>query len=259
MSFAPHIMVAPNGARLQKTDHACVPVTARELAETARLCLAAGADGIHLHVRDADGTHSLDPNLYRAAISAISLSAPGMQIQVTTEAAGRYDVAGQLSLLHDLKPDAATIAVREIARAVPELAARVYATAQVNHTRVQHVLYGAGCLDRLFEWLTSGIVPPTMRDAILVLGQYAPPRAGSPVELEAVIERAQEAGMRMTVCAFGPLEQACLIAAADLGCDIRVGFENNIYAPDGSIWMDNAHAVSSLRQACAARYGKCAS
>lgn len=256
MTSVPHITVAPNGARMQKSDHADLPMTDRELAETARKCQAAGARCIHLHVRDSDGVHSLDPGLYRTAISAVSRAAPGMDIQVTTEAAGRYDVAEQLHLLRDLRPTAASISVREIAR-MPELAPQIYSTALAQKTRVQHIVYGPGCIAQLVQWQAMGLVPANMNDAILVLGQYSPPRSGRPDDLGDVLNRARDAELRVTVCAFGPQEQACLVAAAKLGCDLRVGFENNIRAPDGSIWADNAAAVASLRSACAEQLGDC--
>lgn len=256
MKRSPKITVAPNGARLQKFDHAGLPVSASELAEAARACRDVGADAIHLHVRDGQGRHSLEVDLYRIAISAVAEAAPDIEIQVTTESAGFYDVPAQLELLRELKPGAASVAVREIARA-PELAAQVYATALLHGTRVQHILYGADCLDLLLGWLASDIVPTNLRDAILVLGQYEPPCAGKPNDLLPLIVRAQEAGLRMSVCAFGAQEQTCLLAAANLGCDLRVGFENNRISPDGAVWANNAEAVSSLVKACAKLHERC--
>jgi hypothetical protein len=41
------------------------------------------------------------------------------------------------------------------------------------------------------------------------------------------------------VCSFGPREAACGIGAALLGGDVRVGFENNLALPDGSLAPDN--------------------
>jgi uncharacterized protein (DUF849 family) len=256
MKRPPKITVAPNGARLQKTDHAGLPLSTNELAETAHACRDAGADAIHLHVRDGQGRHSLDVDLYRTAISALSAAAPDIEIQVTPESAGIYEVPAQLELLRALKPRAASIALREIARA-PELVAQVYATALLHGTRVQHILYSAGCLDLLLAWQASGVVPEDMRDAILVLGQYEPPCAGKPDDLLPLIVRTQEAGLRMSVCAFGAQEQACLLAAARLGCDLRVGFENNRISPEGAVWGNNAEAVSSLTKACAEFHEGC--
>jgi uncharacterized protein (DUF849 family) len=57
------IMVAPTGARRSKLDHPGLPISACEIALTARACADAGAGAIHLHVRDRSGGHSLDPDL----------------------------------------------------------------------------------------------------------------------------------------------------------------------------------------------------
>ena len=39
----PKLMVAPNGARPMKKDHAAVPITISEIVETAKACYEAGA------------------------------------------------------------------------------------------------------------------------------------------------------------------------------------------------------------------------
>ncbi|WP_415919568.1 3-keto-5-aminohexanoate cleavage protein [Tateyamaria sp. SN6-1] len=251
------IMVAPNGARLQKSDHPAVPISATELARTALECRAAGADALHLHVRDAQGGHSLDPDLYRAAIAAVEQAMPDMPIQITTEAAGRYDFGDQMRLLDALRPAAASIAIRETARA-PDEAARFYARALHQGISIQHIAYGAPCLAQLARWFADQTVPAPMRDVILVLGQYAPPRAARPPNLAPLLRAARTADLRVTVCAFGPAEQDCLIEAARHGCDLRVGFENNLVSPDGSVWRTNADAVAALRATLDKAFGGCA-
>ena len=64
-------MSAPNGARRSKDDHEALPLTPEELAACAESVADAGAAMLHLHVRDKQGKHSLDPDSYRAAISSI--------------------------------------------------------------------------------------------------------------------------------------------------------------------------------------------
>ncbi len=93
------ITVAPTGARRQTFDHPNLPLTADDIASTAHACFLAGAHRLHLHVREADGSHSLDASRYRVAIVAVSDAAPSMLIQITTESAGRYSVADQLACL----------------------------------------------------------------------------------------------------------------------------------------------------------------
>lgn len=134
------------------------------------------------------GTCESDLTAHR--IDAVKSAAPDMKIQVTTESAGQYGVAEQLDLLETLKPEAASISIREIARA-PELISRVYRAAARHETQVQHILYGASCIALLKQWLATDLVPRKMRDTILVLGQYEPARSGDPRELGALLDVAQ--------------------------------------------------------------------
>ncbi|WP_264211284.1 3-keto-5-aminohexanoate cleavage protein [Leisingera thetidis] len=246
------LMVAPNGARRRRGDHPQLPVTARQTAETAAACFAAGAQALHLHVRDDEGRHSLDAGRYREALDAVRESAPGMMVQITTESAGLYDVAAQLACLEALRPAAASVSVREIARDA-RLAARAYAVSLEAGTAVQHILYGPDCIAQLCAWYRDGTVPAAMRDAIFVLGKYSPPLLARPAGLAAFRDATANLHLNWTVCAFGRHEQACLLAAVAAGGDARIGFENNIETPQGGLLADNAASVAAFVQAAKAR------
>ena len=78
-------MCAPNGARRSVADHAAIPITPPQLANCAESLLGASACVLHLHVRDGDWAHTLDPAAYRAAIAAIRARVGEQLIlQVTT-------------------------------------------------------------------------------------------------------------------------------------------------------------------------------
>src|ERR671917_2716010 len=101
------ITVAPNGARRGKADHLAIPLTPAEIGVEAARCQEAGAAMIHLHVRDAEGRHSLDPDLYRAAIAAVRREAGSdLIVQVTTEAVGLYAPEEQIAAMRALEPEA---------------------------------------------------------------------------------------------------------------------------------------------------------
>ena len=51
----PRLMVAPNGARPMKKDHAAVPITINEIVKTGEACFKAGAEAIHFHTRNNKG------------------------------------------------------------------------------------------------------------------------------------------------------------------------------------------------------------
>lgn len=240
----PFIMVAPNGARRGKTDHPALPVTLQDTVDTARSCHAAGADALHLHIRDAQGGHSLDPGAYAEALAELAQVVPTMRIQITTEAAGVYDVPAQLECLTRLQPGWASISVREIARA-PDLAPRVYGVCADQGTQVQHILYDTGDIAILREWQAQGIVPEGPVSVLYVLGRYAAGQVSTPEDL-APFRAAMPESDDWMVCAFGPAEHDCLIHAAGQGGQLRVGFENSLTNSAGQPHPDNAASVAAL-------------
>ena len=86
MTWEPLVVaVAPNGARKSQQDHPALPITPEEIAREAAACAEAGAAMLHLHVRDAQGRHSLDVEAYRTAIAAVRRAVgQRMILQVTT-------------------------------------------------------------------------------------------------------------------------------------------------------------------------------
>ncbi|MBQ4807912.1 3-keto-5-aminohexanoate cleavage protein [Phaeobacter sp. HS012] len=240
-----HLMVAPNGARRRQADHAGLPLRTAEIAATAATCQRAGADALHLHVRDRDGGHSLDAGRYRAAMAAVAEAAPGMAIQITTESAGVFDVADQLACLEALRPTAASISVRELARDA-DLAARAYAICAEAGTQVQHILYDLNCVAQLRAGYAAGRIPAAMRSTIFVLGRYAPPRLAHPAGLRPFLAATADLDLDWGLCAFGQEEHACLLAGLEAGGRLRIGFENNTQAADGSEYPDNAASVAAF-------------
>lgn len=237
------ITVAPNGARRNRDNHPQLPVNLAQIVDCAEKCWQAGAHEIHLHVRDDEGRHSLSADTYRRTMDAIGDRVPNMDIQVTTEAAGRYDVAEQFALLQDLKPRAASIAIRESMRE-PDLVAPLYAFATEAQIKVQHILYDLDDLAQLRRQFDEAAIPAHMRDVLLVFGAYSPERLAQPEEVEPFVQALGDDFPNWTICAFGQHENAVAQEAIRLGGHIRIGFENNIQRPDGSLATDNAENIA---------------
>lgn len=256
MDWSPLVVtVAPNGARRTRADHPALPITPDELALTAIDCADAGAVMLHLHVRDRHGRHLLDVDAYRAAIDAIR-TAVGRRlvIQVTTEAVGRYTPAQQMELVRELEPEAVSLALREIIpRPADEATAGAFlawlASAPV---RPQFILYSADDARWYGDLCNRGVIPADSGHSLLfVLGRYHTEQCAAPGDLLPFLE-AHAGDAQWTVCAFGPREHACCVAAAALGGHVRVGFENNLMLRDGRAAPDNAALVAQVREAAAA-------
>lgn len=245
------IAVAPNGARKLKADHPAVPLTAQELGRCAAACAEAGAAMIHLHVRNKDGNHSLDPDLYRDAIAAVRREiGNGIVIQCTSEAAGVYDRHAQMAAMRALLPEACSLAIREI---LPDAAAESEGAAFLNDLRkadvsMQFILYSADDLARFRDLAKRGAIPGEKHFVLFVLGRYAKDQQSSPADLLPFLQSWQPDWGAFAVCAFGKLEAACALSAIGLGGHARVGFENNLLLADGGIAADNAALVRQIAE-----------
>lgn len=246
------LCVAPNGARRTRADHPALPISPDDLASEALACHRAGAHVIHLHVRDAHGGHTLDPDRYRAAISAITAAAPDLIIQATTEAVGIYTPQQQEDLILQLAPRAASVALREMAPESREAEARrFYARAADHGIAIQHILYSPQEAQRLVRLVEQGVTGDSAPNALFVLGRYAVGRTSFPAETLPYLD-GWPSDWPWSLCAFGPREARCMALPIALGGHVRVGFENNLQRPDGSVADGNAEGVANITAIAAA-------
>lgn len=245
-AWSPLILgVAPNGAYKTKKDHPGLPMTPKELAETAAACRDAGAVMIHLHVRDHDGVHLLEEQAYRAAVTAVTRAVGrGMVVQITSEAGGRYRRQEQMAVVRSVIPEAVSLALREI---VPDAAAEADAApffAWLRRERIlkQTILFSPEEVARYHDLRERGVLGDGPDFPLFVLGRYTQGQVSAPADLLPFLS-AYRGDSPWAICAFGRKEHACAVTAAALGGHARVGFENNLYAADGNLAPDNAALV----------------
>lgn len=248
------IMVAPNGARKTKQDHASLPVSISDTVSEAALCHAAGAAALHAHVRGASDEHVLDVGLYRELLQEMVTRIPGMLPQITSEAVGIYTPAQQVACIRALRPQMVSMALREISSdfSEPEYAREFFTWCSDNEVHVQHILYSAEQLQYFFEYRDSGVIPASHRCLLFVLGRYRVDFQSQPADLDPFLHH-DLAGLDWFVCAFGQLEQQCALKAIEAGGHARIGFENNLYLPNGELADNTSALVSSLVEALSAR------
>jgi uncharacterized protein (DUF849 family) len=240
------IAVAPNGGRRTKADHPELPIGPDDLARTAGACREAGAAMIHVHVRKPDGSHLLDAAAYRAVIAAIrAATGDALVVQITSEALGIYPPAVQREVVRAVRPEAASLALRELVPDAGEEGAFAELLGWMKREQVmpQIILYEPAEAVRLAELQRRGLVPFDDIPVLYVLGRYSVGQRSAPADLLPFLgEGAPRAG-HWSVCAFGAEEAACVTAAALLGGHVRVGFENNLLLPDGRTAPSNAALV----------------
>jgi len=242
----PNIMVAPNGARHRKADHPALPITLPELLLTAKDCFAAGAGGLHLHLRSAEGQHILDAGLYREAVQALNTAVPEMVIQITTEAAGIFLPPHQMQIAFNSGATLVSASVRELVRGqtAPELK-RFYQRADEQGIQIQHILYRVEDLHLLKTVLPESQYNNNALQLLFVLGTYGEPASAAPSQLDPYLQQMQQDTITpdWAVCAFGYAETRCLHYAGAKRGKMRVGFENSFWNDDKSVAKNNAERV----------------
>jgi uncharacterized protein (DUF849 family) len=245
------IMAAPNGARRTRADHPNLPVGIDDTIAEAARCHAAGATILHAHVRDDDAQHVLDPLRYQALFDGLADEVPDMLLQMTTEAVGRYTPQQQARCVYAVKPRLISMAVREMAggNSDPDFARDFYRRAREQEVHVQHIVYDGDDLNRLFSLQSRGVIPGGRLCALFVLGRYLEHRESEPADIEPFLEARGDRDLDWFVCAFGSREHDCALSALRRGGHARVGFENNLLRPDGSLAENTAEQVAALRSA----------
>lgn len=237
------LQVTPNGP-WTKSAHPAVPVALAEVIADLRDCFAAGATGVHLHVRDDSGAETLDPVLVERTARHVREAAIGVGVSVevglTTGSWIVPDVRERVAMIREWEGvDCATVNVSER-----------------GFERVADALLAKGIGVDIAVWAPvevgrvarSGLLPHVQRVSIEIDPGEPYFLRGDPTELAQrfndALDDAGASGPRLTHGAkewVWPLVQD----AVRRGHDTRVGFEDSLLLPDGSIATNNAQLVST--------------
>ena len=245
------ITVAPNGARKLREDHPALPISSFELGATAASSFDAGASMLHLHVRDKNQKHSLDPDLYCLATKEIRLQAGSeLIVQITTESVGKYRPEEQIKCVKRSRPEAVSLALREI---IPNdqyeaAAARFFTWLQTEKIAPQWILYDQEDIQRFRNYCARGLIPDEIIHVLIVLGRHHKTSHSNPNELEGLVTLLNQ-NWHWSACAFGEEEAKCMARAIELNGHCREGFENNLYLADGQEAQSNTDLVLSTAEA----------
>ena len=264
------ITVAINGGMQQDREGAIIPKQPVEIGEAAARCHAAGAAMVHVHARDRLGKNSGDREIYGNIIREIRARSP-ILIQTTNGIGVRRDAqTGQfiwptdterLGLL-DLKPEQDLFGIAAGSAdfynpegGYPEETPYVNSPALLKQTikavyakgsALEYEVTEASALHRLLRYALEGLFDRDRDNMCLLHGGgfgATPPIARN-------VLFAIDEGLRLFPRAIwgvtGTGRDMFKIATLglSLGCDlVRVGFEDGIHLPDGTVAQDNSDMV----------------
>ncbi|HWV25493.1 MAG TPA: 3-keto-5-aminohexanoate cleavage protein [Thermomicrobiales bacterium] len=240
------IQVAQNGDRSHE-EHPAVPLSVTDLVRDAIASVAAGAGAIHLHPRDASGQETLDSAIVNEVAREVRKRC-AVPIGVTTEASIEPDLELRLAMIRDWhEPDYASVNISEegsirVMRAL--LDAEIGIEAGVWTVEDAEALVASGLGDRILRVLVE---PGEMQ-----VGQDVDAAFTLIEGIHQTLDRHGITAPRLQH-GDGALTWPLLRDALARGIDTRIGFEDTLVGPDGTLALDNAALV---RIACSIRDGR---
>jgi len=221
-----------NGARAPG-EHPALPLTAAQLAAEGAAAVAAGAQALHIHPRDADGRETLAVD---DAVRTVQVACPSVPVGVSTGAWIVPDVSARVAAVRAWRaPAMASVNLSEEGHA--EVMAALVATGvgiEAGLWRVQDVaaLQASGFADAL----TRALVEPHEEDA-----------AAAVAIAQALDEALDAAGIAAPRVhhGYGAATWEVVRRAKALGHGWRVGFEDVLVLPDGHPAASNAELISA--------------
>jgi uncharacterized protein (DUF849 family) len=231
-----------NGMR-EPGAHPRLPLTPHQLADDAQACLEFGAGAVHLHPRNAEGLESLAVGDVGAATVAIREECPGLAVGVTTGAGIVPDLAARVAAIRawgdDLndatRPDFASVNLSEdgweqIATALLDAGIGIEAgiCEPEDPARLASSVLATRCVRFLIEpRATDPDAAVTSADSLLMALEPLAP------QVPRLVHGREDA-------AWPVLEWALL-----RGLDSRIGLEDTLRLPDGTVTPDNAALVAA--------------
>jgi uncharacterized protein (DUF849 family) len=233
------IKVCSNGGR-SRDDHPAVPVTPDELARDARACAAAGAAALHVHPRDPEGEQTLEAEPTAAALQAVRAAVPGVPVGGTTLLdICEGDVDRRLSQVRawTVRPDFVSLNLEE--PGADDLARCLIDELGVG---VEAGVFTLADVDALAE--------SSFRDQLVrVLIEVEDTDGTAAVESAWAIDDALDAvgiGAPRLHHGYEDATWAVIEAALARGRDVRIGLEDTLTMPDGSVVPDNTALVAAV-------------
>ena len=256
------ITCALSGAVANKQQCPGIPYTPEEYAEEVRRAREAGASMVHIHAREPSGAPTVKPEHYRAITQAILAETPDIVINYSTGWVG-LPMAQRVGHITELKPEIGALNMGSMNYAKYSEKRKgfvfnfvfendfediIYLLQRMNEAGVKPECecFDVGHVESVGPLVDLGVLTPPIQFSLIhgVLGGISA-TARSLAHMSSVVPE----GCTWGVIAVSRDQWSMVGAAAALGGNVRVGFEDNFYLPDGEMASSNGdlvHAAASI-------------
>jgi 3-keto-5-aminohexanoate cleavage enzyme len=246
------ITVAPTGSLTTPEQLPWIPITPKEIADSALEANKAGAAVVHIHVRDPQTGRAIqDRELYRETMEYIR--AESDMIICTTTGGGATSGVGPMGRIVslDLKPELASLNCgsmnfgKAIFQNPPDLMKTFAMKMKELGVKPELEVYEIGHIANAKQ-IAELIGPPFRFNFVLGVSGGIPATLESLLLMRDIVAKFFGRESSWMATAIGKYETSICAHAILLGGDVRVGFEDNIYYSRGVKAESNAQLVERM-------------
>jgi 3-keto-5-aminohexanoate cleavage enzyme len=256
------ITCAISGALADRDQCPAIPYTPAEYAAEARRIVDEGGVMIHIHARRPDGTPSHAIEDFGAITEAIRAEVGDTAIVNYSTGAVGVPVAERIAYLRALRPEVAALNMGSMNYAKYSPRRRDFVFSAVfanpfdeivellramteNGIRPEHECFDLGHVGSLAPLVDMGLLrAPLPVSFVMGVTGGVPATARN---LAAMADNLPD-GAHWGVIGVSRAQWMLVAAALTLGGSVRVGLEDNLYLPDGTMARSNGELVAKARQ-----------
>jgi 3-keto-5-aminohexanoate cleavage enzyme len=214
-----------------------LPTTADEIAADVRRCADAGAVIFHVHARDKEQKPTLDIDAFKANVRCIKKTAPEVIIQLSTGGRAGKEWEARANPVR-LLPEMASFTTGSnnlpgmIYENSPQFIEFLAGVFKETGVKPEIEVFETGMINNAVYLQSKGFIESPLHFDF-VLG--APGSMAGTVKNLVFLSDSIPAGSTWTVAGIGKTQINMAVAAITMGGHVRVGLEDNLYMPDGSI------------------------
>jgi uncharacterized protein (DUF849 family) len=258
------ITCAISGALANRDQCPAIPYTPAEYAAEARRIVDEGGVHIHIHARRRDGAPSYETEDFTAIHDAIRAEIGDAAILNFSTGTVGVSVRKRIDYLRACPPEVAALNMGSMnyAKYSRNRKAFVFETVFPNPfseiiellkamnelgIKPEHECFDLGHVGSLWPLIDMGVLrAPLHADFVMGVVGGVPPTARN---LAAMADNLPEGlSAHWGVIGIGRVQWTLLAAALSLGGSIRVGLEDNLYLPDGTMARSNGELIAKARQ-----------
>jgi uncharacterized protein (DUF849 family) len=251
-----------SGAIANREQCPAIPYTPEEYAAEARRIVDEGGVHIHIHARKPDGTPSYEVEDFKAITEAIRAEVGDAAIINYSTGTIGVPVAKRIEYLRECRPEVAALNMGSMNYAKYSRSRKQFVFNMVFENpfgeiielleamnklgiKPEHECFDVGHVGSLEPLIDMGVLKtPLHVDCVMGVVGGIPPTARN---LAAMVDNIPE-GSHWGVIGISRQQWMLVSAALTLGGSIRVGLEDNLYLPDGTMARSNGELIAKARQ-----------